>query len=157
MDDDTKAHLSDRTVWARLLYMLFFFIAYGIAEFIAWVVALFQAVSALITGSANQTLLVFGNNLTEYVRQILAFVTFNSEDIPFPFSDWPDEGPADGPWQEDDAPVASTPAAPVEETPAPPASQETVQAEDSAASDEGSTASEGDSDTETGSEEPRRD
>ena len=103
MDDDTKANLSDRAVWVRVLYMLFFVIAYSIAEFLAAVVAIFQSVCALFTGGVNQTLLAFGRNLTVYVADILSFVTFNSDDLPFPFSDWPDESAEDSPWYEDQA------------------------------------------------------
>ncbi len=46
----------------------------------------------LISGRANENLLVFGNNLSTYFRQILQFQTFNSEFLPYPFGDWPDEG-----------------------------------------------------------------
>jgi hypothetical protein len=43
----------------------------------------------LITGDRNQKLLDFGASLSKFIYQILQFVTFNSEDKPFPFSDWP--------------------------------------------------------------------
>jgi hypothetical protein len=46
----------------------------------------------LITGERNQKLLDFGATLGKFIYQILQFVTFNSEEKPFPFADWPSAG-----------------------------------------------------------------
>ena len=93
MDPDTKERMSDRTIWARGLYALFFVIAYSVAETILWLLAIFQFIAALVTGHVNDALLRFGANLSHFIFQILQFVTFNDETLPFPFSDWPDEDP----------------------------------------------------------------
>ena len=93
MDPDTKERMSDRTIWARGLYALFFVIAYSVAETILWLLAIFQFIAALVTGHVNDALLRFGANLSHFIFQILQFVTFNNETLPFPFSDWPDEEP----------------------------------------------------------------
>ena len=99
MDPITKQRISDRSIWVRALYALFFTIAYAVSETVLTLVIIFQFLAALITGRVNDVLLRFGANLTRYVYQILQFLTFNNETLPFPFSDWPDVEPGnDSPW-----------------------------------------------------------
>lgn len=99
MDPLTKERISDRSIWVRGLYALFFSLAYTVSETVLTLVIIFQFLAALITGRVNNALLRFGANLTQYVYQILQFVTFNNETLPFPFSDWPDVEPGnDSPW-----------------------------------------------------------
>jgi len=100
MEHQNTHHLADRQVWLRLLYMLFFAIAYGIAEALVGLVALFQFFAVLFTGSVHERVLRFGRNLSSYVFQVLQFVTFNDERLPFPFAEWPDETPGETPWRQ---------------------------------------------------------
>lgn len=109
MDAEMKERLTSRDLWMRALYMLFFVIAYSVAEIVLTLVVIFQFLTVLFTGSANEAALRFGHNLGIYVRQILQFETFNSEDRPFPFADWPDEDPAENRWLEPEAPLETTP------------------------------------------------
>ena len=57
-------------------------------------VAVFQFVVVLITGKQNGNLTTFGDGLSRFVYQIAKFLTFNTEDKPFPFSEWPGATPA---------------------------------------------------------------
>ncbi len=98
MDEQIKERLSRRSVWVRALFMVIFALAYAIAEFLVWVVAVVQFFVVLFTGGANERLLQFGNNLSAYAWQVLRYVTFNSETQPFPFNDWPDEEVGENPW-----------------------------------------------------------
>lgn len=108
MENANRSQLKDVAFWQRALYMLLFVIAYGIAEMIAGLIVLVQFVTILVSRRANETLLRFGNSLSAYVRQILRFVMYNTEEMPFPFADWPQE-PADGErWRGDAARVAET-------------------------------------------------
>lgn len=120
MTDQVRHHLTSPNIWTRFLYMILFAIAYSIAEFIIVCIVIFQFFAALITGRVNEPLLKFANNLTSYVYQVFQFQTFNSEEKPFPFADWPDESLAENVWLQDPESVdesVSTPAEP----PAPPA------------------------------------
>lgn len=99
MDVELKARLTSGDVWMRALYMIFFAIAYSVAELLITLTVIFQFLAILFTGSANTPLLQFGRNLSEYVFQIIQFETFNSETKPFPLSDWPDEEPSGEQWQ----------------------------------------------------------
>ncbi len=98
MQQATKDNLANRNIWARGLYMLFYVIAYAVAETIASLVVLFQFIHALFTGRVNEPLQIFGARLSTYIFQVLQYVTFNSEYQPFPFSDWPDVGAGNTPW-----------------------------------------------------------
>ena len=100
MDDQMKSRLTSKDVWVRGLYMIFFLIAWGLAEILLLFSALFQFLSALFTGSANLPLLQFGQNLSRYHYQIAQFVTFNTEERPFPFFDWPDDAPGGQRWMD---------------------------------------------------------
>jgi hypothetical protein len=99
MDDAPRSTFGDRTIWVRLLYMLFCAIAWSIAELLVLIVALFQSACVLVNGTVHERALRFGRNLAAYMEALLRFVTFNDEQVPFPFSDWPDEAPGDSPWR----------------------------------------------------------
>ncbi len=104
MQSESTLPLADRRIWVRILYMLLFWLAYAVAELLAGLTALFQTGSALLTGHTNLVAQRFGKNLRIYIAQILDFVTFNDEYLPFPFNDWPDEAPSETQWnpREDD-------------------------------------------------------
>lgn len=98
MDAEIKERLTSRDLWMRALYMVFFMIAYGVAEIVLTLLVVFQFLTILFTREANGPGLRLGHNLGIYIRQILQFETFNTEDRPFPFADWPDEDPAHNRW-----------------------------------------------------------
>lgn len=113
MSEDARRHLGDRRFWQRVLYMLFCAIAYGVAEFVVAMIAIFQIVCVAVTGSINARLHRLGRNVGSYIFELLQFATFNSERVPFPFADWPDEAPGDSPWLRPEA----SPGAPPEPRP----------------------------------------
>ena len=91
MKEEIKQRLQKTETQMRALYMLFFVFVYGFAEFLVILVMLFQFFSLVLSGNPNIQLLKFGQNLATYVYQIVIFLTFNSEQRPFPFSAWPSE------------------------------------------------------------------
>lgn len=76
-------------VWRRGLYMLLFMFLLGVAKFLAFAVILFQFVNVLLTTRTNQNLLRFGNSLSIYHYQVMLFLTYNSEEHPYPIGSWP--------------------------------------------------------------------
>ena len=93
MDEEIRERLTSRNLWTRAIYMVLLAVAYFAAETLLVLTSVFQFVSILISGSANGPLLKFGLSLSTYVYQILRFETFNTEEKPFPFSDWPSGPP----------------------------------------------------------------
>jgi len=95
MKDEIRQNLRNRTTWWRALYMLLFTVIYGVAELVIATVVMFQLLSVLFTGATNERLLALGQNLSTYVYQILLFLSFNSDERPYPFGDWPDGPPSE--------------------------------------------------------------
>lgn len=99
MSDENQGQPSPVTaarqaVLIRALFMVLFVIIYYVAEWLVVAVAVFQFVVVLITGKQNGNLTAFGDGLSRFVYQIARFLTFNTEDKPFPFSEWPGATPA---------------------------------------------------------------
>jgi hypothetical protein len=93
MDEKTKATLTNLDSWKRGLFMIVFVIISGAAKFIVTLVAVFQFITLIIKGQKNENLIPLGQNLSTYLYQITLFLTFNSNDMPFPFMDFPDGEP----------------------------------------------------------------
>jgi len=89
--DAIKENVSNTNVWIRLLYMVLLSILYWAAEAILGVVIVFQFLSVLLTGDKNAKVLSFGAQLSTYAYQIFRYLTFNSEEQPFPLGDWPND------------------------------------------------------------------
>ena len=87
MKDQIKESLQDNSTWMRVLYMVIFVIIFNIVELLIAALVIFQLLVLLFTGDKNQRLLGFGAMLSQYAFKILRFLTFNSEEKPFPFSD----------------------------------------------------------------------
>ena len=77
----------------RLLFVILFAAIYSVAELVVAAIVLIQFGFMFITGAANDKLLAFSTSLNRFIFQILQFVTFKSDDKPFPFEDWPSSDP----------------------------------------------------------------
>lgn len=97
MSQDYKANLTRSSIWMRLIYMIIFAVAFNVAEIVIFIVTIFQFLASLFTGEPNDRLVRFGRNLAKYIHQVIAFLTFATEERPFPFSSWPDEPDSDTP------------------------------------------------------------
>jgi hypothetical protein len=85
-----REFLMVKATWLRGIFMLIFFaIVYYFIILLIAAIALFQFGSVLFTGKLNVWLLDFGRSLSTYSQQIVSFLTYNSEQKPFPFSNWP--------------------------------------------------------------------
>ncbi|BCS95292.1 hypothetical protein DSLASN_09240 [Desulfoluna limicola] len=82
----------------RALFMLAFWIASRIALAIVIALALFQLIWTVITRSPNDKIIRFGRSLGAYLSQIVNFLTYTTDQKPWPFQDWPDH--ASGVWSE---------------------------------------------------------
>jgi Domain of unknown function (DUF4389) len=79
-----------RKLWVRALLMLLMCAAFQLAAWILVLTALVQLVFAIFNEEPNQRLQRFGRSVGQYLTQIAAFVSFATETLPFPFSDWPE-------------------------------------------------------------------
>ena len=89
MADDLKEHVTAKSTWMRLLYMILFVVAFNVAELVVAFVVLTQFLFKLISGQPLEQLIVLGDSLSSYIGEIVRFLTFRSEDMPYPFGKWP--------------------------------------------------------------------
>jgi len=89
--EEIVEHVKDTSAWTRLLFMALFAVLYWVAEVVLAVVILFQFLSVLFTGNRNDKVLSLGAQLSTYAYQIFRYLTYNSEERPFPMGDWPSD------------------------------------------------------------------
>ncbi len=86
---DIKENAKNIDVWTRGLFILVYGVILYFLFGLIWLMVIFQFVMKLITSELNNQLLDFSDSLTKYVSQILLYITFKSEERPFPFNPWP--------------------------------------------------------------------
>lgn len=87
-------NLKSKDTWLRLFFIILFAILYGIAEFVATVVVVIQFLWVLFTGERNERLRELGQSLAGYSYQVIRYLTYNSDERPFPIDlDWPSGRP----------------------------------------------------------------
>lgn len=89
MDQQQIVTVNKRSIWVRGLFMVLMAIVYQLCGTLLFVLAVIQFLLALLSDGPNARLLSFGHSLGTYLAQIARFLSFASEDIPFPFNDWP--------------------------------------------------------------------
>jgi len=89
MNEDPETGLAKRNIWLRGLLMILMGLAHQLAGTVLFFTAIIQFVFALVSDAANPRLAAFGRSLGRFQSQIANFVSFASEDPPFPFADWP--------------------------------------------------------------------
>lgn len=87
---DTPANPHDkRSIWLRGLLMILMAVAFHICATLLALGAIVQFVLALLSDTPNARVIAFGQSLGLYLSQIADFVSFATEEAPFPFSAWP--------------------------------------------------------------------
>ena len=89
MANTIKDNLSSKQVWQRGGFILIFALFYGVSKIVVTAIVIFQFLSLLITRSNNPRLAGFSQSLSAYIYQLLQYMMCNSDEKPFPFSDWP--------------------------------------------------------------------
>ena len=137
MTDDSKASSwKDPAIWGRVAFALLFLLILGLVVGpLAFILSIVQAVFTIATGEDNRNLRDLGASLTEYIGEILLFTTWNREQKPFPFAEFPRAERTDDAPGEDSAAGAAGAAtgvgAATEEADVAEPAAETVKAEDS--------------------------
>ena len=87
---ELKVRLLSTEHWLRFVFMVLFAVVAGVASYVVAVLIVIQFLFALVTGTGETRLKAFGGSLSKYLFQILQYLTYNSEEKPFPFNDWPE-------------------------------------------------------------------
>lgn len=75
--------------WERVLFVALFWVIFYVSQIVIAAVVVGQCLFMLIGGKPNDHLTQLGDKLSQYINEILRFMTFNSDQKPFPFSDFP--------------------------------------------------------------------
>ena len=85
--------VSDPPAWQRALYMILFgVIGYAIILFVFFL-AVVQFILVVINGQKNENLSQLASRINSYLKQILDFLSFAIDQVPFPFSPLPKNEP----------------------------------------------------------------
>lgn len=84
-------NLKSKSIWTRLVFMLIVTFFYSVSRIIVGAVIVVQFLWVLFTSETNDKLRTFGKSLATYTNQIILYLTFNTENRPYPFDlDWPE-------------------------------------------------------------------
>jgi hypothetical protein len=89
MNDTPDIPTINRNIWIRGLFMLLMALAFQVSGTVVCFVTVIQFLIMLLNGTPNARLVSFGRSMGRYLRQVIDFLTFAAEEIPFPFNDWP--------------------------------------------------------------------
>jgi hypothetical protein len=89
MTENSDTPGNRRNIWIRGLFMLLMGFAFQVSGTVLCIVTVIQFVMILLSDAPNLRLVLFGRSMGNYLRQIVNFLTFATEEMPFPFSDWP--------------------------------------------------------------------
>ena len=87
--DKMKANVKNVDTWVRGLFIVIYGIIFYVLFWVIWLVVIFQFLMKVVMGSLNPNILNFSKGLTCCAFQILQYVTFQSDERPWPFGPWP--------------------------------------------------------------------
>ncbi len=93
MTDDVTKHVKSKATWTRLIYLILYAIIFRVASIVLFAITIIQFLKALLTGSPFDRIQSFGGALAEYNKQLVAYLSYQSDEKPFPVGPWPPETP----------------------------------------------------------------
>ena len=95
-DDDNRTgnpieeNLKSRATWLRLAFMIVSAVLLSVTGIVGSVVVVFGFLWLLFTGEVNRQIQQVGQSIAAYVYDIVRYLTFNTDEKPFPMGgDWP--------------------------------------------------------------------
>ena len=85
-----KNNLTSEVFWLRLVFMLLSLLLVEIAASILVLLVIGQFLYRLFNESSHLTILEFSNSLGRFILHSYRFLSYQTEDKPFPFNDWPE-------------------------------------------------------------------
>ncbi len=87
-----EENLKSRATWMRLLFMAIFYALITLASLVGTFVVVVGFLWVLFTGEINRELRQIGQSLASYIYEIVRYLTFNTDEKPFPFGGkWPSD------------------------------------------------------------------
>jgi len=90
-----EENLKSRATWTRLLFMVISYVLVSLASIVGMAVVVLGFLMVLFTGEVNRELREVGQSIATYIYENIRYLTFNTDERPFPFGrEWP-SGAAD--------------------------------------------------------------
>jgi len=87
---DLEKNVKEKSTWVRLFFMLVLTFLYGLSRVVIGAVIVIQFFYVLLTGETKEGLKAFGHSLAIYSYEVIDYLTFNTDEKPFPFDGvWP--------------------------------------------------------------------
>ena len=90
MKETFKINVLNVDTWIRVLYMILFVMLLVVARFVVLIITILQFLVVLFSGEDNRNLRTLGQGTAQWICQAVLFLTYNSEEKPYPFTDWPE-------------------------------------------------------------------
>jgi Domain of unknown function (DUF4389) len=74
---------------ARVLYMLLFALVFWVVSWVLLVTAIGQLLVRVLSGRPSAELARFGGALARYTAQVVEYLTFVTDRVPYPVGDFP--------------------------------------------------------------------
>ena len=88
-EEDLKRNVKDKDTWLRFVYLVVFGVAFYLSVLLTFAASIFQFFAKLFSGHSFEGVSEFGTNLATYQSQVTRFLTFASDEKPFPFAPFP--------------------------------------------------------------------
>ncbi len=75
--------------WMRGFYVLLFLIIFGLAKTLLIAMVIFQFLSTLFVHRTNRRLVTFAGSLCAFIYEVASYLSYASDERPFPFKEWP--------------------------------------------------------------------
>jgi hypothetical protein len=86
---EVKRDKQTKAGWERVLYTILYLMIGRIISAMLFIIAVSQFIYSWVSGEANEKLLHFTGGLSEYAKEVVSYVGFNSEEKPWPVGEWP--------------------------------------------------------------------
>lgn len=88
-----EKNVKSRATWTRFLFMVLCCLFVWLASLVGFVVVVLGFLMVLFTGEVNRELRGVGQSIAAYIYESVRYLTFNTDDRPFPFGNpWPSAG-----------------------------------------------------------------
>lgn len=89
MRNDPARQAEHESLVLRLVWTILFALGWQLAELLLMLVVLIQFLHRVFKGRLHRGLLEFGDSLAQFLGHSAAYLTFASEEKPWPFAPWP--------------------------------------------------------------------
>ncbi len=88
-EESLKKNVKDKDTWLRFVYLALFSVCFYLSVMLLFAASIFQFLAKLFGGAPFAGVASFGTSLALYQAEVTRFLTFASDEKPFPFAPFP--------------------------------------------------------------------